>query len=109
METRWLGRLAIGLLLVGVLAGCASTIASRGDLGGLPRADSPEYMTHPLRLIALPAHFTGNVLQYTVVEPLYFLLSPVPEAVGLSLEERRDLAERRQAGLHPFGGRPQTP
>ena len=29
MKTRWLGTLAIGLLLVGVLAGCTTTAASR--------------------------------------------------------------------------------
>lgn len=97
MKTRWLGTLAIGLLLVGVLAGCTTTIASREDLGGLPRADSPEYMMHPLRLIALGFHVAGNVAQYTVAEPFYVLLAPVPELVGLSLEERRYIEQRKEA------------
>lgn len=92
-----LGTLAIALLLVGVLAGCTTTVASREDLGGLPRADYPEYMMHPLRLVALGFHFSGNVAQYTVAEPFYFLLAPVPELVGLSLEERRYLEQRQEA------------
>jgi hypothetical protein len=96
MKTRWLGTLAISLLLVGMLAGCTTTAASREDLGGLPRADSPEYMAHPLRLMALGFNFAGSVAQYTAVEPFYFLLAPVPEAVGLSLEERRYIEQRRE-------------
>jgi hypothetical protein len=97
MKTRWLGTLAICMVLVGLLAGCATTIGSREDLGGLPRADSPEYMLHPLRLIALGFNSAGNVTQYAMMEPFYFLLAPVPEFVGLSLEERRYLAERQEA------------
>ena len=97
MKTRWLGTLAIGLLLVGLLAGCTTTIASREDLGGLPRADTPEYMMHPLRLVALGFNFAGNVTQYTMAEPFYVLLAPVPELVGLSLEERRYIEQRKEA------------
>jgi hypothetical protein len=83
----------MGLLLV-VLAGCATT---RIEQGGLPDAEHPEYLANPFRLVALPLHLAGNVLQYGVVEPFYFLLTPVPNAVGLSLEEQRYLAERQQA------------
>lgn len=96
MKTRWLATLAISLLLVSVLAGCTTTAASREDLGGLPRADSPEYMVHPFRLIALGFNFAGSVAQYTVAEPFYFMLAPVPELVGLSLEERRYIEQRRE-------------
>ena len=107
MKTRWVGTLAIGLLLMGMLAGCTTTAASREDLGGLPRAETAEYMMHPLRLIAVAANIGGSVAQYTVAEPFYFLLAPIPEAAGLSLEERRYLAERQEAwraygaGEHP--------
>jgi hypothetical protein len=97
MKKRWLGSLAISLLLVSVLAGCTTTAASREDLGGLPRAESPEYMWHPLRMIALGFNFAGSVTQYTAAEPFYFLLAPVPELVGLSLEERRYLEQRKEA------------
>ena len=97
MKTRGLGILVVGILLVGLLAGCTTTVASREDLGGLPNADHPEYMMHPLRVIALGANVFGNVMQYTVAEPFYFLLSPVPELVGLSLEERRYLEQRKEA------------
>ena len=96
-ECRRLGTLAVALLLVGVLAGCTTPAASREDLGGLPRAEYPEYMWHPLRLIALGLHAAGNVAQYTAAEPFYFLLAPTPEFVGLSLEERRYLEERHEA------------
>lgn len=107
MKTRWLGMLAIGMLLVSVLAGCTTTAASREDLGGLPRVDHPEYMMHPLRMIALGVNVAGNVVQYTVAEPFYFLLSPVPELVGLSLEERRYLEQRKEAwGGYLAGERP---
>ncbi len=85
--------LLIGLLLV-VLSGCATT---RMEVGGLPNAEHPEYLAHPFRLVALPLHFAGNVLQYGVVEPVYFLLAPAPEAFGLSLEEQRYLAQRQEA------------
>jgi hypothetical protein len=107
MRKQCLGMLAIGLLLVGVLAGCTTTAASREDLGGLPRADSPEYMMHPLRLIGLVAYSAGNLVQYTMAEPFYLLMAPVPEFVGLSLEERRYLEDRGEAwrgylaGEHP--------
>jgi hypothetical protein len=105
MRTRWLGMLAIGVLLVGALAGCSATAASREDLGGLPNVDHPEYMTHPLRLIALGAQVIGNVTQYAMVEPFYFLLSPTPEVTGLSLEERRYLDQRKEAWRQYFSGK----
>jgi hypothetical protein len=97
MNKRWLGTLAISLLLVSVLAGCTTMAASREDLGGLPRAESPEYMIHPLRLMALGFNFAGSVAQYTVAEPFYIMLAPVPELVGLSLEERRYIEQRKEA------------
>ena len=96
METRCLRILTIGLLVVGLLAGCATT-AARHDLGGLVRADNPEYLAHPLRMISLGVYFAGNVAQYVAVEPFYFMLAPLPEAVGLSLEERRYLEQRKEA------------
>jgi len=97
MNKRWLGTLAISLLLVSVLAGCTTTAASREDLGGLPRGESPEYMWHPLRVIALSLNFAGSVTQYTVAEPFYIMLAPLPELVGLSLEERRYIEQRKEA------------
>jgi hypothetical protein len=103
METRFLRTLAIGLVLVGLLGGCATT-ATRADLGGVPSAENPEYLTHPLRIIGAEAHFWGYVVQYLVAEPIWFLLTPVPDLVGLSLEEQRYLAERKDAWRHPFGG-----
>lgn len=96
MKTRCLRILAIGLLLVGLSAGCATTTA-RQDLGGLVRAENPEYLAHPLRMISLGVNFVGNLTQYVAVEPMYFVLSPIPEAVGLSLEERRYIAQREEA------------
>ncbi|MBI2562663.1 MAG: hypothetical protein HYW08_09805 [candidate division NC10 bacterium] len=75
METRCLRILAIGLLVVGLLAGCATT-AARQDLGGLVRAENPEYLGHPLRMISLGFNFVGNIAQYGVVEPFYFMLAP---------------------------------
>ncbi len=108
MRKRCLGILAIGVLLMSVLAGCTTTVASREDLGGLPRAEYPEYMTHPLRVIALPSHAVGSVAQYTLAEPIYFLLSlgPVPEFVGLSLEERRYIEDRKEAWRGYFARKP---
>jgi hypothetical protein len=108
MMTPCLRVLAIGVLLVGLLAGCATSAANREDLGGLVRAENPEYFAHPLRVIGLGFHAVGNVAQYTVVEPFYFLFAaPVPEFVGLSLEERRYLAERQEAwGQYWSGERP---
>jgi hypothetical protein len=89
--------LLIGLLL-GMLSGCATT-AARTDLmnTGLPDAEHPEYLAHPFRLIALPLHAVGNLLQYAVIEPLYFGLATMPDVVGLSPEEQRYLAERQAA------------
>ncbi len=99
MKTRCLQVLAIGVLLVGLLAGCTTTAASRADLGGLPNADNPEYFAHPLRVVALGFNAVGYGIQYGLVEPAYFLLlpGPVPEIVGLSLEERRYLEGRWDA------------
>lgn len=96
MDTRCLRFLAIGLLVVGLLAGCATTTA-RQDLGGMVKAENPEYLAHPLRMISLGVNFLGNIAQYVAIEPFYFALSPVPEAVGLSLEERRYIEQREEA------------
>ncbi len=103
MRKRCLGMLAIGLLLASVLAGCTPTAASRENIG-LPTAENPEYMMHPLRLIALPSNAVGNVAQYALADPLYFLLSlgPMPEFVGLSLEERSYIAQRKEAWRESF-------
>ncbi len=103
METRCLRFLAIGVVLLGVLSGCATT-AGRGDPVGLPNAGNPEYQAHPFRVVALPVHFVGNLLQYLVVEPISFLLAPVPEAVGLSLEEQRYIEQRQDAWRQYIAG-----
>jgi len=104
MLTRSVWSLVVGVMLLGLLSGCAATVASQEDLGGLPRADHPEYMIHPLRLIALGLNSVGNFTQYTVVEPFYFFLAPVPELVGLSLEERRYLEQRKEAWRQYLAG-----
>ena len=103
METRCLRILAIGLLMVGLLAGCATT-AVRQDLGGLVSAENPEYLAHPLRMISLGVNFVGNLTQYVAVEPFYFMMAPLPELVGLSLEERRYLEQRKEAWEQYFAG-----
>lgn len=104
MKTRGLGKLLIGLLLGSILAGCATSAASRKDMGGLPNAEHPDALIHPLRLFSLGVHVAGNVTQFAFVDPLYFVLSPMPDLVGLSLEERRYIELRQQALLHPFSG-----
>ena len=108
MKRRSLRVLAIGALVVGLLAGCATQAANREDLGGLVRGENPEYFMHPLRVIGLVFHAGGNSVQYGLMEPAYFLLAaPVPEFVGLSLEERRYLAERQEAWRTYLAAEPQ--
>jgi hypothetical protein len=108
MKTRCLRVLAIGVLVVGLLAGCASQTANREDLGGLVRGDNPEYFLHPLRVVSLGFHAAGNIVQYGAMEPFYFFFAaPVPEFVGLSLEERRYLAERQEAWRTYLAAEPQ--
>jgi hypothetical protein len=103
MKAPFFRTLTIGVLLVGLLAGCATTVA-RQDMVGVPNAENPEYLAHPFRVLALGVHLTGNLVQYGLVEPFYFLLTPVPEAVGLSLEERAYLAEREKAWRQYWAG-----
>jgi len=91
----------VGLVLVGLLTGCATTV-TRQDSVGLPTAENPEYLGHPLRLVALPLHFVGNVLRYGLVEPFYFAMNTMPDAVGLSLEEQRYLQERQETWAREF-------
>jgi hypothetical protein len=106
MFTRHLRILVVGLLAVGLLGGCAATVGQQ-EFGGFPNADNPEYLAHPFRMIALGVHLAGNILQYTVVEPFYFLLTPVPDAVGLSLDERAYLESRHEVwGQWLAGERP---
>lgn len=93
MRVRIVCSLMIGLFLVGALGGCA-TRSITGD--GLPNAQNPEYFGHPFRLVALPLDFAGNLIQYALVEPFYFLMNATPQAVGLSLEEQRYLAQRQE-------------
>jgi hypothetical protein len=98
MKTRSLRVLAIGVLVVGLVAGCATPAANREDLGGSVRGDNPEYFIHPLRVIGLGINAAGYGIQYGLVEPAYFFFAaPAPEIFGLSLEERRYLAERQEA------------
>src|SRR5512138_600003 len=94
MRTRIGGFLLVGLVLV-ALSGCATTATT--EVRGMPNADNPEYLSHPFRLAALPIHFTGNLVQYGLIEPLYFLLARAPDAVGLSAEEQQYLSQREDA------------
>jgi hypothetical protein len=87
--------LAVALVLGVLLTGCASTVASQYSIG-LPNAQNPEYLAHPFRLAALGAHMAGNAIQLGIVEPFYFFMNRIPDAVGLSLDEQR-LIEQRQA------------
>ena len=95
MRTRYGRTLMVGLVLVGLLAGCATTVA-RQDGVGLPTAENPEFLGHPFRLVALPAHLIGNILRYGLIEPFYFAMNTMPDVVGLSLEEQRYLQERQE-------------
>jgi len=95
MRARIVCALVIGLVAVGALGGCATQQWTNNE--GLPTASNPEYLFHPLRLVTLPIYFAGNVIQYGLVEPFYFALAKSPEAVGLSTEEQRYLADRQAA------------
>jgi len=101
MRTRCGRAVMVGLVLVGLLTGCATTVA-RQDGVGLPTAENPEYLGHPFRLIALPAHLIGNILRYGLIEPFYFAMNTMPDAVGLSLEEQRYLQERQETWARAY-------
>ena len=94
MRTRCGRALVVGLLLAGLLSGCATTVVRQENVG-LPTAENPEYLAHPFRLVALPLHATGNILRYGFFEPFYFLMNQMPDFVGLSLEEQQYLRERQ--------------
>jgi hypothetical protein len=98
MWTRCGRTLLLGLVLFGLLAGCATV--SKQDYVTLPNSENPEYLVHPFRLIALPTHLLANVFQYTIVEPFYFAMNAMPNAVGLSLQEQEYIAQRREAWQH---------
>jgi hypothetical protein len=91
----------VGLVLVGLLTGCATTVARQDNIG-LPTAENPEYLGHPFRLVALPLHFVGNIVRYGLIEPLYFAMNTMPDAVGLSLEEQRYLQERQETWAREY-------
>lgn len=100
MRTRCGCALMIGLVLAGVLSGCATTISRQDTDGlstGISMSENPEYLGHPFRLVALPLYAAGNILRYGVVEPFYFLMNLTPDFVGLSLDEREYLQERQDA------------
>ena len=92
----------LGLVLAGLLVGCASVQQNEWEQVGLPTADNPEYLGHPFRAIGLLTYFSGNLLQYVVVEPAYFALNTIPNAVGLSLTEQRYLHQRQEAWSQAF-------
>lgn len=95
MSRQILAVLLAGVLGIGLFSGCATT--TREDLGGMVRSDTPEYFAHPLRIVALGGHLTGNILQYGLMEPAYLLLvAPAPDAWGLTLEERRYWETRQE-------------
>jgi hypothetical protein len=101
MRTRCGRAVMVGMVLVGLLTGCATTVAQQ-DTVGLPTAENPEYLGHPFRLVALPLHFVGNILRYGLIEPFYFAMNTMPNAVGLSLEEQRYLQERQETWAREF-------
>ena len=100
MWTRCGRTLVLGLVLFGLLAGCATV--SRQDYVTLPNAENPEYLVHPFRLIALPTHLLANALQYAIVEPFYFAMNAMPNAVGLSLQEQQYITQRREEWQRDF-------
>jgi len=107
MWTRCGRTLVLGLVLFGLLAAC--TTIPRQDYVTLPNAENPEYLVHPFRLIALPTHLLANVFQYAIVEPFYFAMNAMPNAMGLSLEEQRYIMQRQEAWKHDLetrGGQP---
>ena len=107
MHTRYGRSLICGLFLVGLLSGCATTVAQQEQVG-LPTADNPEYLGHPWRLVALPTHLVGNILRYGLIEPFYFVMNTMPNAVGLSLEEQQYIQERSEAWKYHLDN-PQKP
>ena len=98
--------LMVGLLVAGLLSACAATVAQ--NTGGLSTAENPEYLAHPFRLVALGLYFTGNVLRYAVVEPFYFAMNTVPDAVGLEPDEQQYLKDRQEAWAHWMEPRPEA-
>ena len=96
MRTRCGRALLIGLVVAGLLSGCATT-AARQEMEGLSTAENPEYLAHPFRLTALGLYFVGNLLQYAVIEPFYFVMNTIPDAVGLEADEQKYIEARRQA------------
>jgi hypothetical protein len=102
MRTRCGRLLLIGLVLGGLLAGCTSV--PRQDFVSLPNAESPEYITHPFRLLAFPTYLAGNMVQL-VSEPLIYLpMNAAPDAFGLSLEEQLYLTQRGELWKRALGG-----
>ncbi len=102
MRVRILCSLVIGLVVLGAFSGCATRTTFNE---GLPNAQNPDYFGHPLRVIALPLDFAGNLIwQYALVEPFYFLMNTAPNAVGLSLEEQRYLSLRQEEWRKYFAG-----
>ncbi len=93
MRVRILCSLVIGLVVLGTFSGCATRTTFNE---GLPSAKNPEYFGHPVRVAALPLDFAGNLIQYVVVEPFYFLMNLAPDAVGLSIEEQQYLTKRQE-------------
>lgn len=102
MRTRCGQVLVIAIALAVLLTGCSSTLA-RQDTIGMPNAQNPEYLANPFRLMALPGTLAGYTLQFLVVEPFYFVMNAMPDAVGLSLEEQRYLEERKAAWDKSYG------
>ena len=105
MRTRCGCAFMVCLVLSVLLSGCATTISSqdtRGLSNGVSPAENPEYLAHPFRLVALGMHATGNILRYSVVEPLYFLMNTMPDFVGLSLDEREYIQQRQDAWAHAY-------
>ena len=97
MWTRCGRTLVLGLVLFGLLAGCATVSGRDQDYITLPNAENPEYLVHPFRLIALPTHLLANAFQYAIVEPFYFGMNAMPNAVGLSLQEQQYITQRQEA------------
>ena len=95
MRTRSGLLLLIGLVLVGLLAGCTSV--PRQEYASLPNAENPDYLTHPFRLVAFPTYLIGNMVQLTTEPLIYFPMNAAPDAFGLSLEEQLYLKQRVEA------------
>jgi hypothetical protein len=102
LEGRWGRMILAAILTVSVLSGgCAGRqkIEPTSQVEITQRLDAPATSTsygHPFRLVAFVLHPVGVLIDFVIVQPIYFIASLAPTLFGYTAEDEAALQKQRE-------------